>query len=160
MDDKAWLRRTEETNPAYEAFREYLNMGPSRSCVKVAESLGKSTQLITGWSAKHDWVERVTAFDRHLAEAETDGMVHQLAACRDKNLALMDKLRGHLETRLDTFIARGEDPTIRWTQALTAMAKVEQNSLLLKDDAKTTEKLDNVMALVAKVVENAGKVPA
>ena len=84
---------------------------------------------------------------RARAMAETDGMVHQLAACRDKNLALMDKLRGHLETRLDTFIARGEDPTIRWTQALTAMAKVEQNSLLLKDDAKR--------ALVSRLVGGA-----
>lgn len=157
MDDYVWARRDTESHPAYTAFQAYRRL---RSTTKVAEELAKSDTIIKRWCTEHDWVSRVIAYDQYIATADTDGEINLLAACRDKNLALMDKLRGHLETRLDTFIARGEDPTIRWTQALTAMAKVEQNSLLLKDDAKTTEKLDNVMALVAKVVENAGRVPA
>lgn len=157
MTEHVWLRREGETNPAYEAFRTYMKL---RSTTKVAEELGKSTTLTTRWCAEHEWVSRIAAYDSYVAGADTDGLVHAMAESRDKNLALMDKLRGHLSTRLDTFIARGEDPTIRWTQALTAMAKVEQNALLLKDDAKTTEKLDNVMALVARVVENAGRGPS
>lgn len=159
MDDKIWLRKDDESHQAYEAFREYMNQGAGRSCMSVAQALGKSETLISGWSSRHGWVERITAFDRHLLEAETDGMIHQLAVCRDKNLALMDKLRDHLSHRLDVFIARDEDPSVRWTQALTAMAKVEQNSLLMKDDQKTTEKLENVMEMVDRLITGVARGP-
>lgn len=131
-----------------------------RSTTKVAEELGKSTTLITRWCTEHEWVSRITAYDRYIATADTDGMVHALAESRDKNLALMDKLRSHLSNRLDDFISRREDPTVRWTNALTAMAKVEQNFLMLKDDVKSAEKLDNVMELMKKIEENTLKVPA
>lgn len=164
MDDKIWTRRDGESPVAHAAFKEYLRQGDDRSLVRVGEALGKSTTLMERWSSAHDWPARSVAYDQYTLAAVTDGEMESMAAklseCRDKNLALMDKLRGHLETRLDTFIARGEDPTIRWTQALTAMAKVEQNSLLLKDDAKTTEKLDNVMELVEKMISNANRAPA
>lgn len=148
-----WLRRDDETPIAYDTFRAYLDMGPKRSLRGVAEKLGRQRPLVAEWSSKHDWVERVRAFDRHVVEAETDGLTNQLAAARDANLELVDKLRGHLSDQLDSFIKLKLDPTIRWTQALTAMAKLEQNAFLLKDDAKTTERIDNLMAMVEKAVE-------
>lgn len=130
-----WMRQPNEGTAPYEAFRVYLNQGAARSHPKVCEEVGKSRQLITDWSAKWNWVERCRAFDVHLEEARTDGLVHQLSESRDKNLALMDKLRDHLSSRLDNFITRNVDPSMLWTQALTAMARVEQNSLLLTDKA-------------------------
>jgi hypothetical protein len=87
---------------------------------------------------------------------ETDGLVNQLAECRDKNLALIDKLRDLLDMRLDDFIKGRKDPTMLWTQALTAMAKIEQNSLLLSDRAqtsKTSEAVAKVEALMAELDE-------
>ena len=155
-DERVWQRRDSESNPAYEAFRTYMKL---RSTTKVAAELGKSVTLITRWCGEHDWVERITAYDRYIATADTDGMVHALAESRDKNLALMDKLRTHLSDRLDDFIQRREDPTVRWTNALAAMAKVEQNFLMLKDDVKSAEKLDSVMELIKKIEENTLKVP-
>ena len=159
MSEQIWTRRDEETSPAYEAFREYLGMGGSRSCAKVAQSLGKSTQLITGWSAKHDWVERVTAYDQYVLTADTDGMIHALAETRDKNLALMDKLRGLLDSRLDDFIARRDDPTIRWTQACIAMTKIEANSLAMGETKKASEKVIAIEALIEKALDLQNRVP-
>jgi len=150
-DRKPWLRRENETSPAYEAFRTYLNFGSQRSHDKVCESVGKSRQLITNWSAKHDWVERVRAFDVHLAEAQTDGLVHQLAEARDKNLALMDKLRGLLDTRLDMFIEKRQDPTVAWTRAVEAMARVEANSITAA--ASTNGKVSDSVDRVARIIE-------
>lgn len=151
-DSYVWTRRPEETDPAYAAFREYLDMGSDRALSKVAATLNKSMQLLAGWSSKHSWVERVRAFDQHVATADTDGLVHQLAESRDKNLALMDKLRDHLSRRLDEFIERNQDPSVRWTQALTAMAKVEQNSLLLgKETGKTSDGVARVEKLVERI---------
>lgn len=160
MTDHIWTRRDGETPPAYEAFKTYLTMGAERSCAKVANALGKSTTLIEGWSVTNDWQRRTVEYDRYVLTADTDGLIHDLAESRDENLALMRKLKGHLSNRLDEFIANREDPTIRWTQALTAMAKVEQNFLMLKDDQKTSEKLDNVMELVEKAIQGANRSPA
>lgn len=52
-----------ETAKAYEAFSIYRDMGVGRSLDKVAQSLSKSGSIIRGWSAKHNWVERVRIFD-------------------------------------------------------------------------------------------------
>lgn len=151
MAEKEWQRRDGETPPAYDAFQEYLRI---RSTGKVADSLGKSTTLIERWSAAHDWVARSVAFDRFLNDQALDGMVHDLSACRDKNLALMDKLRGLLDICLDGHIEKREPPTIRWTQACMAMSKIEANSLLMgKDDGKTSEAVERVESILNRLDE-------
>jgi hypothetical protein len=86
-------------------------------------------------------------------------MVHALAETRDKNLALMDKLRGLLDSRLDDFIARRDDPTIRWTQACIAMTKIEANSLAMGETKKSSEKIEKIEALVERALELQSRVP-
>ena len=55
-----------ETNRSFAAFNEYLQMGPQRSLSKLAQKLGKSTTLLSGWSsARHDWMRRVRAFQHY-----------------------------------------------------------------------------------------------
>lgn len=149
-----WERRDTESDPAYEAFRVYLLMGSRRTLARVEKHLSKSHALISEWSAKHAWGERVKAFDRYALEAPTDGMVHALAESRDKNLALIDKLRMLLDMRLDDFMGRRDDPTIRWTQALMAMAKIEANALLMgKDSDKTSEQVLRVEEMLKELDE-------
>lgn len=156
MSGEAWLRREGESNPAYEAFRVYMKL---RSTTKVAEECGKHLSLITRWCTAHDWVSRIADYDSYVATADTDGLAHALAETRDKNLALMDKLRGLLDMRLDDFIARRDDPTIRWTQACVAMTKIEANALIAKDDKRTTEKIESVIALAQRALELQSRVP-
>lgn len=156
MDGQTWLRREDESNPAYEAFRVYMKL---RSTTKVAEELGKSTTLITRWCTANDWVSRIADYDSYVATADTDGIAHALAETRDKNLALMDKLRGLLDMRLDDFIAKRDDPTIRWTQACVAMTKIEANALVAKDDKRTTEKIESVIALAQRALELQARIP-
>lgn len=155
MAPYAWERREGEQSLAYTAFREYLHLGKDRSLQGAADAVDRSYSLVRRWSTAYEWVERSRAYDSYVFTADTDGLVHDLGTARDESLAITRKLKGHLSDRLDTFIERKEDPTIRWTQALTAMAKVEQNLLLLKDDQKTSEKLDSVMELVEKAVAGA-----
>lgn len=61
-----WERQPRETDPAFEAFRTYRDMGASRSLSKVARQLGKSETLIHRWSSEHSWVVRVHAYDANL----------------------------------------------------------------------------------------------
>jgi hypothetical protein len=149
---KPWVRQHSESPKAYEAFRAYLLQGATRSLARVEAELGKSHQLISKWSAQWNWVERCRAYDVYALEAQTDGVIHQLTEARDKNLELMDKLRGHLSNRLDKFIDRDQDPTMAWTNALTAMAKVEANWIMLKDDSKTDTRIGRIEELVERAL--------
>lgn len=154
MAEYSWLKRVTESEPAYSAFRTYLEMGPGRSAAETARVLKKSKSGVDQWSMKHDWRERVRDFDNHIALAETDGLVNVVSEMRDANVALMNKLRSLLDLRLDDFMSKRDDPTVRWTQALMAMAKIEANALLLGDRAqasKTSEEIVKIESLVAEL---------
>lgn len=153
MTDHIWTRREGESPVAHDAFKIYLRQGGARSAASVARELGKSVTLCERWSSNHDWVSRSVAYDAYVLTADTDGLVHEMAESRDENLALMRKLKAHLSNRLDVFIERNQDPTMLWTQALTAMAKVEQNFLMLKDDKKTSDAVTRVEDIVRRMEE-------
>jgi hypothetical protein len=156
MANYSWLKWEEETDQAYKGFQVYLNMGAKRSAADVAREMKLSKSSVDNWSANFRWRDRVRDFDNHVALAETDGLVNQVAEMRDANIALMDKLRGLLDLRLDDFILARKDPTVGWTQALMAMAKIESNALLLGDRAqasRTSDQVAKVEELVAQLDE-------
>jgi hypothetical protein len=64
---KAWDRREHETSLAYEAFRQYRDLGPSR---RVDAMSNVSVVTCQRWSRRWDWVARATAWDdaQHMAE--------------------------------------------------------------------------------------------
>lgn len=57
-----WEMQSTDTPKSWEAFVVYRDM-EKRSLAKVADKLGKSIKLIERWSQKHNWVERVAAWD-------------------------------------------------------------------------------------------------
>lgn len=75
-----WDRRDNESDPAWEAFVAYRDLGLTRSNAQVAQRLGKSKTLIDRWSRNHSWVLRSAAWDR-----DQDKMwQRELAAARRK----------------------------------------------------------------------------
>lgn len=145
-----WVRRATERGKAYDAFQAYLRLGPRRTIPAAAEEVGISPDSAQELSSRHDWVARSIAYDQHLATAATDGLADQMASARDDNLSLADKLRGHLSTQLDGFIAIREDPSVRWSQALAAMVRLEEHAFRLKDDPKTSAARDKVQELIQR----------
>lgn len=145
-----WVRRETERGKAYEAFQAYLRQGPGRTTVEAAKQVGISYNSVKELSVRHDWVARSIAYDQHLASAATDGLASQMASARDDNLALADKLRAHLSDRLDDCIAQRDDPTVRWSQALAAMVRLEEHAFRLKDDPKTSAARGKVEELIQR----------
>jgi hypothetical protein len=145
-----WVRRTTERGKAYDAFREYLNQGPRRTVTAAANAVGITLDSAYELSKRHDWGDRATAYDQHLATAATDGLASQMASARDDNLALADKLRGHLVDQLEACMRDGEDPSVRWSQALGAMVRLEEHAFRLKDDPKTSAARDRVQTLLER----------
>lgn len=150
-DPYPWTRRDGESGPAYEGFKTYLELGPNRSIVKVADALGKARQTIEGWSSRHGWVERVRAYDRYTETAASDGLIHMITETRDDTLALARKLCKHLDSQLDGFMRYQQDPSIRWSTAVNALCKLQGTAFAMKNDPKTEAQQERVMELVAKI---------
>lgn len=68
MADQELNRQAGESNPAWEARRIYVNMGPTRSIRSVGQELGKSGSLISRWSARWGWATSARAFDVYMQE--------------------------------------------------------------------------------------------
>lgn len=79
-------RQPRETAKAFQAFRCYLEMGPSRSTAKVAQALGKSKTLTDRWSGQWNWVERVK-LDEAAATSRADDERHEVIAKRSRRQA-------------------------------------------------------------------------
>jgi len=77
-----WDRRPDESAPAFEAFAAYRDAGRERSIEAVSAALGKSGSLLSRWSAKHGWVERVAAFDTEAARRAGKASLEDHAAVR------------------------------------------------------------------------------
>jgi hypothetical protein len=79
-----WDRRSNETKPAYEAFRIYLEMGAGRSLRRVSETLGKQFALITRWSSRHEWVRRTLLHEQWLYHRSDELVSEELSGLQMK----------------------------------------------------------------------------
>ena len=77
--EQIWLRQPAETDKAWLAFETYRNLPPfgekdaRRSLVNAARILGyKDDQMMTRWSTKYSWVDRVRAYDASLGAKAMD----------------------------------------------------------------------------------------
>lgn len=150
-DGYPWTLQPGESSRSYEAFRLYLQMGPTRSHARVAAELGKSETQISDWGARDKWTSRVRAYEIFLMEAQTDGAVDWITSARSETQELADKLRGLLSTRLDDCIRTRTDPTVRWSQAASVLLKMQEHGIPPVDDTKMAAELDRVAKLLEKV---------
>lgn len=68
-----WDQQPNETDPAYEAFVVYRDMGRGeRALDKVAAVLEKSVQLMGRWNQPWSWRQRVIAWDKNQAAHKLD----------------------------------------------------------------------------------------
>jgi hypothetical protein len=89
---RPWDRQKGESKQAFEAFEIYLGLGPlDRSLREAGLELGKSTTLMSRWSARWRWVERCEAWDR---ERELEEERATLQALQEKAREVEELLRG------------------------------------------------------------------
>lgn len=129
--DQVWDRQPGESHRAFEAFRAFLTMGPSRQVLKAASAVGKARQQLTVWADRWSWNERATAYDTHLAavedEARQKARAAEIAKWERRRLEHLDraylsgqKLYQAAETLLKHAIVTSGDETVvmgRWTLA-------------------------------------------
>ena len=67
-------QQPKESAKAFAAFKTYLELGPQRSLVLVADRVGKSKTIVERWSRRFDWPARVQAHAAHLATVEREAI--------------------------------------------------------------------------------------
>jgi hypothetical protein len=147
--DVTWIGETYS-----EAFRVYMNMGAERSILGVSQEVGKATSLLSRWCKSWNWVERAAAYDSYLTSAQVDGVLDEFSQVRNKHLEVASDLLGRLHENMKLW-KPGQDPSIRWTTAFTAAAKVQQTALTLKETTSKTdeEAIAKILAIVSKQAE-------
>lgn len=95
-----WHQRHEESEKSFEAFVEYLKLGPNRSLRKLHAEAGTAEGVIAvsrstleNWCAAHQWVTRATAWDRH-----------ELAARIDERIFVRERVRGRVLQRANRLV--------------------------------------------------------
>lgn len=69
MDREPWLQREDESGPAFEAFKAFLDLGPSRSVVEAfrqresKEGAKQASGRWNSWASLYDWQARARAWD-------------------------------------------------------------------------------------------------
>lgn len=69
-----WERLPEETSRAYAVFREFRDLGPSRSLRAVSAKIGTAR----GWSLRYRWVARAQAWDAETHRLEDARRLDQI----------------------------------------------------------------------------------
>lgn len=93
---RAWDQREDETTRAYSAFLMYLDLGPNnRAQSKLAKIIygnENSTEQLSKWSVRHDWVNRAEAFDRYHVEQRQTKMEGAIESAEDVMLSYLPKV--------------------------------------------------------------------
>ena len=94
-----WHQREEEPADRFEAFVEYLRLGPNRSLRKLWEAgtaegvIGVTRGTLELWSSTHSWVTRAAAWDRH-----------ELASRIEERVFVRERVRGRVLQRANRLV--------------------------------------------------------
>ena len=89
---KPWERQPDEGAAAFEAFKEYRDMGAVRSIPKVVQKCTKNASLIKRWSAAYRWVMRAAAYDEEQDRQIRETLKKGVAAMLKKHVDMADAL--------------------------------------------------------------------
>ncbi|MFF1957972.1 hypothetical protein ACFVWX_13400 [Streptomyces sp. NPDC058220] len=147
-----WVRQPGESDPAYEAFAVYRDMGSDRGLIETGHTVGKSRALMTRWSAAHGWVERCRSYDQHIAGVHTESYAEMVRKTTAQQSALTDKLFTRLDRNLD-LLPEGANPPRIWTDAFAAAARARTTLLDYNkpESPKHTELAEKITAIIDKL---------
>jgi hypothetical protein len=121
-------RQPQETDPAWEAFVLYRDLGTDRTLAQVAKDLGKSTTLIEGWSARHNWVERCGLWDARVDQERRSGMLEEIRETGRRHISIARIFQQKVLERLQELTVDELSPT-QLAQWFEVAVRVERQAL-------------------------------
>ncbi|TXG76901.1 hypothetical protein E6Q11_03775 [Candidatus Dojkabacteria bacterium] len=104
-----WEQQTKESSKAFAAFIAYRDMGLTRSCAKVAEQLKITPPSVLELSKRHNWQNRVRAWDAHVDSETQREQIEAVKIMKQRQIALALSAQEAADRGLKTFIAQFND---------------------------------------------------
>jgi hypothetical protein len=83
-----WDQKPNESVKAFQRFAQYRDMGAGRSLHELAKDLELNASTLAEISTKHNWQERIAAFDAYIDKASQHNQVAQVKAMKRRQIAL------------------------------------------------------------------------
>ncbi len=83
-----WDQQANESSKAFERFALYRDMGAGRSLRKLGKDLALNASTLAEISKKHNWQERVVAFDAYVDKASQHNQIAQVKAMKRRQIVL------------------------------------------------------------------------
>ncbi len=116
-----------ESDPAWEAFLIYRDMGTERRLKKVAEKCGKNNRLIARWSTEHHWRARAWQHDCELDAVRIKTHKDSIADMSKRHADLAAQMLEKAAKRLESLDA-AELSSRDIAQILRVAVEIERNS--------------------------------
>ncbi|WP_454728538.1 hypothetical protein [Cellulosimicrobium protaetiae] len=125
---RPWDRQPEETPRAFDAFRAYALLGPSRSLAKVGQEWGGKRTQLERWSSRWAWVARARAWDDEQARVEDRAWRERARTHARRHADAAASVLARLVDALDRVDWSGSSP-LDLVRALDLASKVECRAL-------------------------------
>jgi len=164
-----WDQQPKESSRAFAVFVVYRDLGLRRSCSAVAEHLKTGASSVLELSKRHNWQERVKAWDAYVDQETQKEQLEAVRIMKKRQISLALKAQKAAEKGLRKFIAQfNNDNILPSAMKPDGLAKLmesgcrierlnrdepEQNVTLTqssKFDNLTLEECENLRALIAK----------
>ena len=93
-----------ETDKAYHAFEVYRDAGGKRGITATADAIGSHKGLVSKWSKKYNWRERVRAWDNRVITAKMEGILAEVKTMQSRQTALATGLQTVAAQEIDKLI--------------------------------------------------------
>lgn len=107
-----WDQQPKESSRAFAAFIVYRDLGLRRSCSAVAEQLKINASSVLELSKRHNWQERVKAWDAFVDRETQKDQLHAVKVMKKRQIALALKAQKAAGKGLKRYIAQFDDDTI------------------------------------------------
>lgn len=83
-----WEQQAKESSRAFAGFVCYRDLGLQRSCAKVADELKIATSSVLELSKRHDWQNRVRAWDAYVDKQTQKDRIEAVKLMKQRQIAL------------------------------------------------------------------------
>jgi hypothetical protein len=107
-----WDQQPNESSKAFERFALYRDMGGGRSLRKLAKDLELKASTLAEISKKHNWQERIIAFDAYIDKASQHNQIAQVRAMKRRQITLALRAQKLAEKGLKRFLRDFDDEQV------------------------------------------------
>lgn len=119
-------RQPEDTTKGWAAFCVFRDMGPQRSCAKVANELGLHSVQVEHWSRRFRWQERIQHWQRAQDDAFAAARSEHLNRMAKRHVAIAMTMQDKLYARIKTISPDNLTPreVAQWVKVATDLERV------------------------------------